>query len=103
MPKRYPPSNEHYRLLALFKEQRRNAKKRGIVFVLSFAEWLLVWGDGITQRGCKKGQLVMARKGDSGPYALGNVYITTCGQNVSEGQHRSLARGRARGLDGRWV
>jgi hypothetical protein len=42
------------------------------------------WGEDITKRGPYKGQLVMARNGDVGPYHPDNVRKATCTENCSE-------------------
>jgi hypothetical protein len=54
---------------------RTNARMRGIEFKLTFEEWFCWWMDTghYSERGNKRGQYVMARKGDQGPYALGNI------------------------------
>ncbi|MCP5328568.1 MAG: hypothetical protein R3E75_08145 [Steroidobacteraceae bacterium] len=77
-----------------FEQQRRGAKRRGIEFLLTFEEWLNVWQDSgrFHERGKRPGQYVMARRGDAGPYVLGNVYVTTIEQNTRDafanGRHR---------------
>ncbi len=65
------------------------AKKRSIEFLLTFEEWLKIWVDSghYFERGCRKGQYVMVRKGDNGPYAVGNVRITTVEENRAEQKH----------------
>ncbi len=54
---------------------RTNAKQRGIPFEISFVDWLQWWKDSghYHERGNKRGQYVMARIGDVGPYKLGNI------------------------------
>lgn len=64
---------------------RKNAKRRGIPFLLTFDQWLHIWGDKLDRCGKHAGQYVMARFGDSGPYAVGNVEIVTVEQN-----HRAI-------------
>jgi hypothetical protein len=65
-----------------YNTQRSTAKGRGIAFLLSYAEWLDWWGNDIANRGCKEGQLCMARVGDIGPYEVGNIYKATQAQNM---------------------
>lgn len=65
-------------------EQKKNAKQRNIEWQFTFDEWITWWGDDIVNRGCLKGQLVMARNGDTGPYHPDNVRKATCGENVVE-------------------
>ena len=69
--------------------QRLNAKARGIPFLLTFEEWQKLWLDSgrWEQRGFRRGQYVMARNGDAGAYAVGNVRICLCEDN-----HREVAR-----------
>lgn len=65
-----------------FSTHRCNAAKRSIPFKLTYEEWLLVWGDKLPLRGPRRGQLVMSRKDDRGPYKIGNVEIVTSSQNI---------------------
>jgi hypothetical protein len=70
-----------------FREAVRNARARDIEFLLTYSEWLKVWQDSghLSERGRKLGQYVMARFGDKGPYAVGNVRIITITENLAEG------------------
>ena len=65
-----------------YKTQRVSAKKRGIEFLLSYEQWLAIWGDNIKDRGCRSGQLVMCRFGDAGPYSVDNVFIALQSTNT---------------------
>jgi hypothetical protein len=69
-----------------FLVQRADARRRGIPFLLTFEEWWTIWhASGYWERrGKLAGQYVMARYGDVGPYALGNVRICTFGDNARE-------------------
>ena len=69
--------------LGAFFSQRRNAAKREIEWNLSLGEWWNIWKESgkWNARGRHVGQYVMARKGDTGPYAIGNVEIITASQN----------------------
>jgi hypothetical protein len=71
---------------AAFKSQRSSAAKRGIQFLLTFDEWWIIWNASgkWEQRGRLKGQYVMARFGDSGPYVATNVRICTKEENYAE-------------------
>jgi hypothetical protein len=66
--------------------QKFGAKKRGLDFHFTYEEWLDWWGEDIENRGRGKGQLVMARYGDVGPYHPDNVFKNTAEQNVREAQ-----------------
>lgn len=90
---------------ARFMQQRRRAKSRGVEWLLTFDEWFSIWeaSGKYAQRGPHKGQYVMARKGDIGPYAVGNVFIHLHSDNVRDGYSnernkdnrlRSLGTGR---------
>lgn len=69
-----------------FSMQKIKAKHRGIEFLMTFEEWYKIWLDSghISERGNKKGQYVMARFGDQGPYAVGNVRIVPVAINQNE-------------------
>lgn len=61
------------------------AKRRGIEFIITFEEWCNIWEKSgkFAQRGRKKAQYCMARFGDKGPYAIGNVEIITNEENIA--------------------
>lgn len=84
-----PPEriNGKQTLWGAFSQHRRDAKKRGIDFLFTFKKWLKVWEKSghLHERGCRKGQYVMARHGDVGPYSSNNVMIVTSGQNHYDG------------------
>jgi hypothetical protein len=69
-----------------YLEHRHHAREREVPFLLTFKEWWAIWQESgyWNQRGINKGQYVMARLGDLGPYAVGNVRIGTTGENVRE-------------------
>lgn len=71
-----------------FVSQRASAKARGIGFEMTFDEWREIWKKSghWRDRGNRKGQYVMARHGDAGPYAVGNVSIIAFEENVRLGR-----------------
>lgn len=80
----------HYNLYKqAFITQKDNAKKRKIEFCFAYEEWVAWWEanlgpDWFKKRGCRRGQYVMARNGDKGPYAAGNVRCVTTEINKKE-------------------
>ena len=80
-----------------YNKHKCSAARRGIPFLLTFNEWVLIWTDSgkREQRGRFSAEYCMARHGDSGPYAIGNVRICTNKENAIE---RNTAR---RGKPGR--
>lgn len=71
-----------------YSVQKACAKRRGIGFYLTFEQWWNIWQQSgkWNQRGCKKGQYVMSRYNDTGPYKIGNVYIQTVESNIRQAQ-----------------
>jgi hypothetical protein len=69
-----------------FYQQKTHAIWRGIPFLMTFEEWFSIWQQSgrWPERGRKRGQYVMARLGDCGAYAIGNVKIITAEDNVAE-------------------
>lgn len=69
-----------------FTRQANAAKRRGIEWRLSFDEWLAIWAASgqYENRGRGRGKYCMARHGDVGPYAVGNVEIIKHEQNASD-------------------
>ncbi len=71
-----------------YYDQKSHARARGIAFALTFEQWLIVWVQSgkLEERGRRSHQYVMARFNDRGPYAIGNVKITTMRANMIEAQ-----------------
>ena len=69
-----------------FSSQRSDAKRRGVVFSLTFDDWLAIWkaSKRLPQRGQGAGYYVMARNNDRGGYELGNVHITLFENNAQQ-------------------
>lgn len=70
-----------------FQWQRARAKRRGIPWQMTFEQWWAIWSaSGLWEkRGRNVGCYVMARNGDAGPYAVGNVSIILHSQNIIDG------------------
>ena len=78
-----------------FCMQRYHAKLRNIEWDLSFEDWMSWWGDDLEKRGCKNSNdLVMARKGDVGPYSLDNIVKMTVSENSKDCRSRNKFKGR---------
>lgn len=75
-----------YRPFRQFQQQRRNSRDRGIPWQLTFGEWWEIWQKSgkWPERGRGASGYVMARHGDKGAYAVGNVKIIHATQNQSE-------------------
>lgn len=76
------------RPMGAFTSQRHNAGNRGIGFELTFWQWWCIWQESghWAERGRGQGY-VMCRRGDVGPYAVGNVFIAKAAENSAEGQN----------------
>lgn len=74
-------------ILEAYRQQKTNAHTRGIGWALTLPQWWAVWqaSGHYEQRGRGRDHYVMARRNDTGPYALWNVYITTSVQNIVDG------------------
>jgi len=75
--------------LYAFRQQRQSAKTRGIGWELSLWQWWSIWQTSghWEQRGRGQGY-VMCRKGDIGPYAVGNVFIATARENIATSKNK---------------
>jgi hypothetical protein len=80
--------SRHTTPLAAFIQHRNNSNKRGIPFNLKFADWWRVWQESGKWEQRAVNGYVMARLMDSGPYEIGNIYITTASKNVKHYQER---------------
>jgi hypothetical protein len=74
-----------------YKQHRHHAAARGIPFLLTFDQWWQVWAPHWSRRGYGAGRYCMARHGDTGPYAPGNVSIISNAQNTREYNDRQRA------------
>ena len=97
---------EEVRLMrTAYRAHRASAKQRGVEFLITFDEWADWWleDDRWESRGVGRDELVMARFGDVGPYALGNIYCTTSAQNIADGIANKPEAERYAGLREAWV
>lgn len=83
------------RFLKRFGTHKSGARRRGIPFLLTFSEWLDIWEESghLAVRGRRRGQYAMARYGDKGPYAVGNVRIILAEENAAEMEPQYGPRG----------
>ena len=73
-----------------YHTQRKAAEQRGIEWQFTLKTWVAWWGDDYQYRGRCSGQLVMARKGDAGPYSPSNTVKATCNQNHSDTDYNKI-------------
>jgi hypothetical protein len=93
-----PHTYDSYKIaVAKFKGCRGSARERNIVWELTFEQWWGIWAASgkWKKRGSYKGQYVMARYNDTGPYAVGNVRIITNTANTLERKISDKARSTA--------
>lgn len=62
--------------LHLFRLQEDSARRKGIAFELTFADWLEVWGPDIERRGKRVGDLYLERIHKPKGYVRGNLRIS---------------------------
>lgn len=67
-----------------FARQAINARRRGIPFELTFEQWWSLWQQSGHYADRSRGGYIMGRIGDTGPYAVNNVYICTAAQNAHD-------------------
>jgi hypothetical protein len=91
------------KMRAKFNIHRRNAKMRGIAFLLSFDEWRTIWIESgkWEERGSARGRYVMSRPGDRGPYAPGNIRICLAEENRAERIRNYPLKGTQNGAFGK--
>jgi hypothetical protein len=79
-----------------FWQQKKLSARRGIGWELTLPQWARIWEQSGKWhlRGRGRGCYCMARKGDVGPYAEGNVFIHLYERNSGEADKR---RGDGRG------
>lgn len=69
-----------------YVRHKANAKRRGVGFQLTFAQWWHIWdmSGKWSQRGNRHGQYAMLRMADAGSYCVANVYIARMEVNTIE-------------------
>jgi hypothetical protein len=69
-----------------YRNHKIRARRYGIPFLLTFDEWLRIWSESghLHERGPRRGQYCMGRRGDTGPYAIGNVDIIPTSKNCTD-------------------
>lgn len=82
----YLTDDLRWKLKSDFHMQRVSARGRGIGFELTWDQWLNIWivSGHLLERGKGAGKYCMARHGDVGPYAVGNVSIVTFEENLRD-------------------
>lgn len=107
-------SIEEYRdAMDRFVAQRKAAKRRGIMWLFTFDEWVSWWRrelghNWLFLRGKQRHQYVMARKGDKGAYVPWNVIAILASQNVSDQvkngtRGEDIKRGRSGSLNAKAI
>lgn len=79
----------NWRVRKAFSTQKRHAEERGIRWCFEFEQWKAWWYDELgpdwfEKRGRHRGQYVMARNGDKGPYAVWHVKCTLVEDNHAQ-------------------
>jgi hypothetical protein len=67
-----------------FRQQRNNARRRGIGWAFSFAEWFAFWTESGHWKDRGLTGYCMCRHGDRGVYSRANCYIATMARNTSD-------------------
>lgn len=80
-----------------FKQQRSNAKRRGIEWSMTLAQWWAIWqaSGQWERRGRGKGRYVMSRIKDSGGYEVGNVHVQLAEENSLEAVDKWIGKTKA--------
>lgn len=71
------PDELLHRKYRQFLQQKNQAQFRKEVWLLTFEEWCLIWGDLFLQRGRKPYQYCMTRQRALGPWDKDNAIILT--------------------------
>jgi hypothetical protein len=69
---------------AEYRQQRNNAKRRGIPFLLAYEAWCKIWDESGFYHLRGRNRFVMGRINDEGPYEIGNVEIISADDNFRQ-------------------
>lgn len=77
-----------------YRDQRRNAKRDGVTFEISFPVWVGIFerSGGISNRGLYANGLVLGRKDKSKGFTLDNVHVVTLSENAHNTRMQALER-----------
>lgn len=90
---RYGTSESNASPFRKYISQRKSARHRGIEWKLTFAEWWDVWqSSGKWNKRGRGNGYCMARFGDEGPYAVGNVEIILTKENSRQARVKTLSK-----------
>jgi hypothetical protein len=67
-----------------YRQQKNNAKRRGIGFHLTFSQWWKIWEDSGMYAHRRRNGFVMGRIYDEGDYEVGNVKIISATDNFRQ-------------------
>lgn len=81
-------------VMHIYYQQKKNAYSRDIQWDFNLWTWYVVWRDSgkLKLRGRKRGQYVMSRYNDIGPYSKENVEIVTSTANIIEVRSRETGK-----------
>ncbi len=84
-----------------YDNHKGKAKSRGIPFLITFTEWYYWWlSNGVDKNDVAYNhKMCMCRVGDTGPYALNNIYCATRSQNTKDAHNNNtgILKGRKKG------
>ena len=83
LPRR--PKGQPREHIGKYHNARYCAAQRGIEWQFNYDTWIDWWGNDMQRRGPYKGQLVMARRNDTGPYHPDNVDKMLSSDNCRDG------------------
>jgi hypothetical protein len=77
-----------------YTRHKANAKRRGVPFLLTYGQWLIIWklSGKLAGRGPRMRQWVMCRVDDVGAYEWGNVYIGRAKHNLVDTNRTRVVR-----------
>lgn len=74
--------------LGAYQMHQSNARVRGVDWLLTFPQWWAIWVESGRWADRGNGKHCMCRKGDTGAYAVGNVFISTVTDNNRQAHSR---------------
>ena len=90
---KYGTSAEPTSPFRAYKEQRKNAERRGIGWGFTFSTWWAIWeASGKWNKRGRGDGYCMARDNDEGPYAPGNVSIISNAENARQHRRKILCK-----------
>lgn len=84
------PDPERHRKYTQWLQQRNQAQWRGELWILSFEDWIEIWGDRFCERGRRSQDLCMTRDDEDDEWSKENTILMSRREHYQRNQQMSV-------------